>query len=95
MLKRDYKCKGKRNCVPAQKCKACRYQQCLDAGMTFYPSFLELKNRKVDAIVELISHLMFLDSRRCDKMRNCWTEEDLGLAEVLEKRGMRLEERVS
>lgn len=77
------------------KCKGCRYQQCLEAGMTFQPSFAELTNEKDFDAATTVATLRFLDSRRSNAMKTQFTDEDFSLLEVLEKRRMKMKARVS
>ncbi|EGT38863.1 hypothetical protein CAEBREN_04745 [Caenorhabditis brenneri] len=97
VLNRDYKCKYGGVCreslAPRDvKCKGCRYQMCLEAGMTFQPTFLELTNEKDMDVAVLIGNILFLDSRRSKAMKTQFTDEDSTLNEVLEKR-MRMKTR--
>lgn len=100
ILNREYKCKYGGGCAHVAKstvvkCKGCRYQQCLEAGMTFQPSFAELTNEKDFDAATTVATLRFLDSRRSNAMKTQFTDEDFSLLEVLEKRRMKMKARVS
>ncbi|CAL2043831.1 unnamed protein product [Caenorhabditis brenneri] len=93
VLKRKYTCKfeGKCRSISQQqglKCKGCRYQLCLEAGMTFEPHFLELKNEKDASMMNTLEIVTFLDSKRSKNSKKLYTDEDFSLQEILEVRRM-------
>ncbi|CAI2354971.1 unnamed protein product [Caenorhabditis sp. 36 PRJEB53466] len=90
-----YTCKFWNTCsdgldgISAEKrCKACRFQRCLNAGMRYIAPGkprLELKNRKDDGVHSLIGQLLYNDSRRRYKVLHLFTTEDPTLKEMIER----------
>ncbi|KAF1754052.1 hypothetical protein GCK72_020610 [Caenorhabditis remanei] len=98
VLNRDYKCKNSGQCLARSKvtkCKGCRFQQCIAAGMTYQPTVLELANEKDVDLSTTIGALLFLDARRSKAMKTQFTDENFSLVQVVELRRMRLKTRKS
>ncbi|CAB05759.2 Nuclear receptor domain-containing protein [Caenorhabditis elegans] len=85
--KLSYNCKKDNQCSIAQrKCRACRFQKCLNFGMTFYSFRGQLAQNfnNLDQKLELLlKELTIKDGKNYTKFINYYSNEDPSLVDVL------------
>ncbi|EGT44074.1 CBN-NHR-159 protein [Caenorhabditis brenneri] len=76
------------------KCKACRYQRCVDYGMNYVfrekKKLLSLQNKRDDEMQDVIGGLLYQDSHRTKVLASCFTIMDPSLSDMTERKELKI-----